>query len=169
MKQVLDVAHSRTLGLRKKLVEGDPYEVIPIKDRKCAKSTTEVYLGHRGIETLINFDHFSNLEVLWINDNNLRSLTGLDSNFRLKELHVHNNRLKSLEGSLSKLNQLVKLTLYNNELGDLDTVITYFRPLVYLQHLELFDNPLSEEQHYRRRVVFHLKRLQVFDRHSRQT
>ena len=45
MISVLDKAHDRTLGLQKKLVEGDPYDVIPVKDRKCAKSTLELYLS----------------------------------------------------------------------------------------------------------------------------
>lgn len=145
MISVLDKAHDRTLGLQKKLVEGDPYDVIPVKDRKCAKSTFELYLSHRGIQKLVNFDLFMNLEVLWLNNNNLKAVTGLDTNFRLKELYLHNNSIKSLDGSIKHLPHLRTLTLYNNELSDLDVTLEHFNSMVYLQHLELFQNPLSEE------------------------
>ena len=167
MISVLDKAHDRTLGLQKKLVEGDPYDVIPVKDRKCAKNTVELYMSHRGIQTLVNFDQFMNLEVLWLNGNNLKSVTGLDGNFRLKELYLHNNSIKTLEGSIKRLPHLRTLTLYNNELSDLDSTLEHFNSMVYLQHLELYENPLAEEQHYKRRVIHALKRLQVFDRHRR--
>jgi Leucine-rich repeat (LRR) protein len=166
MIEVLEKSLNRTLGLKKDLVVGDPYEVIPIKDRKYASSTAEVYLGRRGIQMLVNFDHFKNLEVVWLNGNKLKTIEGLDSNFRIKELYLHDNQIKSLEGSLKNLLHLRTLALYNNELSDLDGVLKYFEGMTYLVHLELHDNPLSEEQHYKRRVVHALKRLQIFDRHS---
>jgi len=43
--------------------------VIPIKNAKRAFECEEVHLASRGIEKLIKFDKFPNLEVLWINDN----------------------------------------------------------------------------------------------------
>ena len=86
-----------------------------------------------------------NLEVLWLNNNNLKAVTGLDTSFRLKELYLHNNSIKSLDGSIKHLPHLRTLTLYNNELSDLDVTLEHFNSMVYLQHLELFQNPLSEE------------------------
>lgn len=166
MEQVLDVAYARTMGLKKDLTVADPYDVVPLKDRKCAKETAEVYLSNRGAQSLINFDHFLNLEVLWLNGNKLRAITGLDLNFRIKELYLHDNQIKTLEGSLPKLVHLRTITLYNNELSDLDLTLSYFKPLPYLTHLDLFDNPLSQEQNYRKRVVNSLKHLQLFDRHT---
>lgn len=164
---VLEKAYNRTLGLKKVENLGDPYDVIPIKDRKNARETVEVYMGRRGIDRLIKFEEFPNLEVLWLNDNNLRSVEGLDNNFRIKELYLHNNRLKTLKGSFSNLLHLRTVTLYNNELSDLDITLNYFKNLRYLTHVEMYDNPLAEEQHYRKRVIFSLKHLQLFDRHSR--
>jgi Leucine-rich repeat (LRR) protein len=167
MQVVIDKAYERTLGLKKKEVVGDAYEVIPIKDRKYARETVEIYLGRRGIEKLIRFEDFPNLEVLWLNDNKLVSIEGLDKNIRIKELYLHNNRLKTLEGSIKNLLHLRTVTLYNNELSDLDVTLGYFKNLKYLTHIELFDNPLSEEQQYRKRVIFNLKFLTLLDRHSR--
>lgn len=167
MEVILEKSLKRTLGMKKDKIPGDPYEVIPIPDRKTAKNTIELYLSRKGIQILKSCEHFINLEVLWINDNKLKSIHGLDKNFRLKELYAHNNWIKTLEGSLAHLNHLRTVTLYNNELSDLDHTLNHFKNLHYLQHLELYDNPLSEEQHYRKKVVAFLPRLQIFDRHSR--
>lgn len=43
--------------------------MIPIKNNKQARETTEIHLAKRGIDKLIEFDKFPNIEVLWINDN----------------------------------------------------------------------------------------------------
>ena len=164
---VLEKAYERTMGLKKNEVAGDAYDVIPIKDRKCARETLEIYMGRRSIQKLIRFEDFPNLEVLWLNDNNLRSVEGLDHNIRIKELYLHNNRLKTLDGSIKNLFHLRTVTLYNNELSDLDHTLTYFKNLPYLNHVELYENPLAEEQHYRKRVIFNLKYLQLLDRHRK--
>ena len=85
MIEVLEKSLKRTLGLKKDQIPGDPYDVIPVKDRKYAKETVEVYMGRRRIQQLVNFEYFPNLEVVWLNDNNLTSVEGLDKNFRVKE------------------------------------------------------------------------------------
>lgn len=167
MISILETGFDRTLGKQKKLEEGNPFDGIPVKDRKNAKETVEVYLGRRGIQVLVNFELFPNLEVVWLNDNKLKEVQGLDTNFRIKELYLHDNHLKTLSGSIPKLLHLRKLTLYNNELSDLDTVLGHLKPLGYLQHLELFENPLAEEQNYRKRLVAGLTTVQVLDRHGR--
>ena len=146
----------------------DPFSVIPLKNHKCARETTEVFLGKRGINTQINFQYFKNLEVLWINDNNLVSVEGLDENFRVKELYQHNNHIRTLEGSLKHMRHLVVLTLYNNELSHLDHNIEYQEDYVYLEQLELFGNPLSEEPNYRAKVLHFQRNLNLFDRHTIQ-
>ncbi len=53
----------------KAIVKGDPWDIIPIKNKKYARDCTEIHLGNRGIEKLIRFEDFPNLEVLWINNN----------------------------------------------------------------------------------------------------
>lgn len=42
-------------------VEGNPWEVIPIKNTKQAKNTIEVHLGERKITKLVKFEDFPNL------------------------------------------------------------------------------------------------------------
>ena len=56
---------------------GNPWEIIPIKNKKYAKECTEIHLAGRNIDNLTNFEDFPNLEVLWINNNKVKT------NFRL--------------------------------------------------------------------------------------
>lgn len=115
MKKVLESSIQRRAGRLKDEKVGEPYDCIPIKNMKGARETDELHMGNSNIEILSpSFKHFRNLEVLWLNGNKLLSLEGLDTNFRIKELYLHNNWLKSLEGSISKMNHLSTLTLYNN-------------------------------------------------------
>ncbi|EAR89471.2 hypothetical protein TTHERM_00157880 (macronuclear) [Tetrahymena thermophila SB210] len=144
---------------------GDPWEVIPIKNRKQARDTEEIHLGQRGLETIKNFEDFPNLEVLYLNDNKMERLEGLDSNFRIKHLYLFNNKLKTLDGSLQFLNHLETLVLYKNELRDLDLNLSKMQHLTSLKQLDLFDNPLADEPHYRLRVIYAMPSVKVFDRH----
>ena len=53
-------------------VYGDPWSVLPIKTRKYAKDCNEIVLSNRGINSLINFESFENLEALWLNNNKVK-------------------------------------------------------------------------------------------------
>jgi hypothetical protein len=44
-----------------------------------------------------DFEGFTSLEVLWINDNRLAKLDGLDANFRVKSIYAANNRISTLK------------------------------------------------------------------------
>lgn len=51
----------------------DPHAELPIKNHKYVKNCTELYLAQRGIDKIAHFEAFVNLEVLWINDNQVRN------------------------------------------------------------------------------------------------
>jgi hypothetical protein len=55
---------------------------------RCA-GCTELCLASQGIEQLSGFDRMVNLEVLFVNGNQLSAISGLDNNFRLRELYAH--------------------------------------------------------------------------------
>lgn len=44
-------------------------DVIPIKNLKYAKNTTEIHLAEKELEHVTNFEHFPNLECLYLNNN----------------------------------------------------------------------------------------------------
>ena len=73
MLENFDKLLRRSLNM-KILPIGDPFEVIPIKNIKYAKSTIEVHLADRNLEGIKNFDQFPNLECLWLNNNKVTIL-----------------------------------------------------------------------------------------------
>jgi hypothetical protein len=48
---------------------GDPWTILPIKNAKYARDCIEVHLSDREIELLDKFEDFPNLEVVWLNNN----------------------------------------------------------------------------------------------------
>jgi Leucine-rich repeat (LRR) protein len=50
---------------------GSPWSVLPIKNNKYAKDLIEVHLSDRGLTDLEKFEDFPNLEVIWLNNNNV--------------------------------------------------------------------------------------------------
>lgn len=59
----------------RKLRLADPYAELPIKNHKYVKNCTELYLANKRIDKIANFDAFVNLEVLWINGNQVCRLS----------------------------------------------------------------------------------------------
>ena len=50
---------------------GNPWSILPIKNNKYAKDLVEVHLSDRHLTSLENFEYFPNLEVIWLNNNNV--------------------------------------------------------------------------------------------------
>ncbi|DBA00837.1 TPA: hypothetical protein N0F65_008480, partial [Lagenidium giganteum] len=144
----------------------NPHAELPIKNHKYVKSCTELYLANRQIEQLAGFESFVNLEVLWINQNQIARLDGLDTCVRMKHLHAQNNKIRSLESSSIRCFKFLKeLHLQSNKLEDLHATLAVLAKLHHLETLDLFANPLAEEENYRLHVVQAIPTLLVFDRH----
>ena len=59
---------------KEKNVLGDPWDILPIKNMKYAKNCEEIHLGNRNLEGVENFQLFPNVEVLWLNNNLVKTL-----------------------------------------------------------------------------------------------
>lgn len=144
----------------------DPYAELPIKNHKYVKNCTELHMANKRIAKIANFDAFVNLEVLWINGNQLQVLDGLDGCFRLKQLYAQDNCICSLDRSaLPRLKFLQELRLYNNKLKDLRGTLKVLSRLFRLRDLDLFGNAVAEEENYRLQVIRAIPSLDVLDRH----
>ena len=153
-----------TRGARKKRVS-KPERELPAG--MLAKNCTEMYLSGRGIEKIGNFERFVNLEVLWLNGNRLHKVKRLDSNVRLRELYLQGNHLVTVQGSLSKLKHLEVLMLQENQLRDMRSVVADLQHLTSLRRLNLFGNPMAEEEGYREYLIAHMPpSLEILDRHA---
>ncbi|CAD8042989.1 unnamed protein product [Paramecium primaurelia] len=142
---------------------GTPWQCIPIKNDKQARDTTEVHMSNQGFNELAQFDKFMNLEVVWLNENQLTSIKGIEQNFRIKHLYLQKNKISTLEG-LQNLKHLETLSLFNNELRDLEKNLLILKEFPGLTTLDLFNNPVAEEPYYRNRVISALPQLQLLDR-----
>ncbi|OQS07146.1 hypothetical protein THRCLA_00834 [Thraustotheca clavata] len=143
----------------------EPHKELAVCNEKYVKNCTELVMAKRGIDVLDNFEAFVSLEVLWINDNNIEKLTGLDACFRIKSLYGQNNRITTVEGSLLNFTFLRELRLFNNRIQDLHATLRTLSKLHHLHDLDLFGNPLAEEENYRLHVIAAIPSLEVFDRH----
>jgi len=151
----------------KEVVYSDPYACLPVANDKNAGNADQLHLAGRGIERLAKMEAFVSLDTLWLNDNKLDSLEGLEENFRIKSLYLHNNRFKRLnEDCLSHCTFLTQVTLNGNQLEDLNNVFDELRPCHHLHYLDLFDNPIAQEDNYRLRVIAELPSIEVLDRHA---
>lgn len=144
----------------------DPYRCIPKKNQKYASECTEAYLSDIGATSISdNFNRFENIEVVWFNGNRLSRLENLETNFRIREVYVQNNTLVSLAG-LKSLKFLRVLLASDNQLRNLDKQLSLLSRFAFLNKLDLFGNPVSEEPDYRLRLIFHIPQVEILDRHT---
>ena len=96
-------------------------------------------LGAVGLGISPDFSSLSsapNLEELYLNDNNLTSISGLsDKNLPLKILHLENNSISDIS-PISGFTNLEELVLFNNEIVD----ITEISGMTSLVEINLSDN-----------------------------
>ncbi len=157
------------------LVLGDP------------RDTLELHMAHLNISHIHpNIRKCCNIEVLWLNHNSLQSLDQLVqvpefhqriarpvdqklANYgctRIKCLYAHNNKITSLEqSSIKYLAFLEVLSLHDNELKDLQTLLQQMKHLQCLKELDLFNNPVAKEVNYRLRVIATFPSLELLDHH----
>lgn len=50
---------------------GNPWSILPIKNKKYAKDLLDVHLSDRELNSLEKFAEFPNLEVIWLNNNSV--------------------------------------------------------------------------------------------------
>ncbi len=55
-----------------KTIVSDPMAELAVPNYKSVRNCTELYMAHRDIELLAGFEIFTNIEVLWLNNNKAR-------------------------------------------------------------------------------------------------
>ncbi|RMB57246.1 leucine-rich repeat domain-containing protein [Tessaracoccus antarcticus] len=127
-----------------------------------AAKVTELACDAYGVGNLAGLENFTNLEVLWIDENNVKSLAPLKGLKKLEEFTAYDNNITDLTplasltsllvvdvagnavvdvAPLSKLTRLLYLDLTNNN-------VAKAAPLASLPNLEvlgLFENPVTDK------------------------
>lgn len=117
-------------------------------------------LSHNKLTSLRYFENLSNLLELNVNFNALTSLEGLACP-NLTKLFASNNQIFDIS-SLKQFSALETLSLFGNQLPDLDEVIATLRNLK-LRKLDLDGNPASRIKGYKYRVLRGLPKLEELD------
>lgn len=126
----------------------------------------------------MQFQDFPNLEVVWLNNNNLKTLDPIRTNFRIKHVYCINNQLVNVD-AVKKLKFLETLILSNNQLEGvnkflditasnhahvgLDKNNNVSKNFAFLLKLDLQDNPLASEPYYRLRMIKAIPSLRILD------
>lgn len=131
----------------------------------------ELYLGKQDLEEVNSLQRFRMLQRVWLNSNKLRDLfikntqqSFLRHNFRISELHLQCNELSTITGAVSHLRCLQVLMLEKNQLADMSAVLQELLPLRALKVLNLFDNPMAQEEAYRLLTIHLLPSVDLLDR-----
>jgi hypothetical protein len=142
----------------------EPYGCLPLKGPKYARECQTVYLSKLGGTSLSpNFQYFTNLQVVWLNDNRLNRLENLEPCFRITDMYVQNNRLVSLD-FLKQFKFLRVFCASNNQIRNLDKQLHFLKRLSYLRKADLFDNGMAEEPDYRLRMIYHCPQIEILDK-----
>lgn len=148
------------------MTRSDPYGELPHRSEKYASLCTDLHMGRKDISELWGFESFAHLHTLWLNNNYINSLEGLENNTRLLNLHCHGNKIARISETLRHLKFLTNLTLNHNLLADIEDVLGELRHLRNITNLDLFDNPITQEDNYRLRVIGELPWIHVLDKHE---
>ncbi|KAG9401229.1 hypothetical protein AC1031_009987 [Aphanomyces cochlioides] len=139
-------------------------EAIDEFEESCAKDLVSLELlslSHNALRTLTHFEHLTNLIELNINFNHVESLDGLQC-YGLQKLYAANNKLTSI-AQLRAFSKLVHVSVYGNELSDLDAALHTCRQLVKLRSVDLDGNPCARTKHYKYQVLRLLPRINELD------
>lgn len=133
------------------------------KTAKQIDYTETLELCDRSIDGLEGLEEFGNLKHVWLCRNELSGLDGIQDNWRLHSLYASQNHISNLE-PVSDLLQLEELVVNNNRIEKLEEQLQFLKRLARLRVLDLYNNPLAEETHYRYHVIRTLPSLEVLDR-----
>eukprot|EP00761_Pharyngomonas_kirbyi_P003930 gb/GECH01003934.1/.p1 GENE.gb/GECH01003934.1/~~gb/GECH01003934.1/.p1 ORF type:complete len:436 (+),score=125.64 gb/GECH01003934.1/:1-1308(+) len=185
MKSTTTSFSNRKLSSRDEDEEITSHDPLDHMIEKSPRDETELHMAGIGLKHLsFHFQKFYNLEVLWINNNELKSIENIidppenindksveEKNllrfrgcFKLQNLYAQYNKIITLKGSLKHLKFLKVLLLHHNNLQGLEEVVHSVKHLAFLEQLDLFDNPVAEEKNYRLYTIFHMPQIRILDR-----
>lgn len=100
---------------------------------------TIVIQEDKGITSLVGLEQAKNLEVLWIQNNNIQDLSPLRGLTKLNSLTLSNNSIESIN-ALKDLNELQTLYIDNNNITDIGAL----KELNKLETLVISNNNISD-------------------------
>eukprot|EP00116_Pleurobrachia_bachei_P007108 sb/3467370/ len=133
---------------------------------RCKTNVTELYLADKNYTEIPPLTVYKSLHILWLNNNRIYRVDFLRTNFQVTELYLQNNMITSITGSLKQLKCLNTLFLHVNQLTCVRSCVRELRNMLSLHTLNLFGNPISQEENYREFVIHHLPSVTLLDRQT---
>ncbi|XP_029913067.1 dynein regulatory complex subunit 3 [Myripristis murdjan] len=127
-------------------------------------SLTKLELNNNIIKKIKGLDRLTNLTWLNLSFNNIEKIEGLETLVKLELLNLSNNRISVLE-NMDALENLNVFSIADNLLGELENVI-YLRKFTQLHTLNLYGNPISEDENYKLFITAYFPDLMYLDYRS---
>lgn len=119
-------------------------------------------LNFNSICKIQGLHQLQNLIELNLANNRIRSIQGLDNLQSLQVLNLNNNLIENIDQTICQLKSLKILRIARNELSRL-TDVQYLSKLPLLSTLRIEENPLSNHNHSRMFIIYHLQLLKSLD------
>mmetsp|Transcript_33496 Transcript_33496/g.56182 ORF Transcript_33496/g.56182 Transcript_33496/m.56182 type:complete len:401 (+) Transcript_33496:40-1242(+) len=117
-------------------------------------------LSNNSIEVIEGLDGLP-IKELYLRSNQIKEVTGLNNLPHLSVLDVSDNRITSIEPLTCNVN-ITRLDVSVNNI-EIIRQTEYLQTFPWLTHLNLFDNPGSQKEFYRLRVLYRLPHILVLD------
>ncbi|XP_054463267.1 dynein regulatory complex subunit 3 [Anoplopoma fimbria] len=124
-------------------------------------SLARLDLNNNLIEKIEGLDRLINLTWLNLSFNSIEKIQGLESLRKLEVLNLSNNRISVIE-KMDALEKLTHFFIANNLLGQLDNVL-YLRKFKNMFTINLYGNPVSEEEDYKFYIAAYFPNLRCLD------
>ncbi|XP_034395891.1 dynein regulatory complex subunit 3 isoform X2 [Cyclopterus lumpus] len=124
-------------------------------------SLARLDLNNNLIEKIEGLDRLINLTWLNLSFNRIEKIEGLGSLRKLEVLNLSNNSISVIE-NMDTLEKLSHFLIANNLLGQLDNVL-YLRTFKNLFTVNLYGNPVSQEDDYKLSIAAYFPKLSCLD------
>lgn len=126
----------------------------------------ELYLANSRYADIPSLHEYKALHVLWLNANKIYKVDFLKNNYQITELYLQQNMIVSIAGTLKHLSCLQILMLHANQLTCSQDTVNELKNMLSLHTLNLFGNPIAQEEWYRLYVIHNVHSLKLLDRQS---
>ncbi|XP_063685084.1 leucine-rich repeat-containing protein 72-like [Bolinopsis microptera] len=133
---------------------------------RCCTDVCELYLANNNFVDIPTLGEYKALHVLWLNNNKIYKVDFLKTNFQITELYLQQNMIVNIGGALKHLSCLQILMLHANQLTCSHTTVKELKNMLSLHTLNLFGNPIAQEECYRLFVIHNISSLKLLDRQA---
>lgn len=138
----------------------DHNEILDIAGLSMCQSLSVLTLSNNHISTIEGLDDLK-LKTLSLSHNKLMKIENLDSLTQLQNLDLSGNNIFSLSGFTAK-HRIFRLNMAENQISELDEV-EHLVQIKSLWYLDLSNNPVIDQEDYRKSVVYIMQQLKELD------